>query len=42
MTQNVELRSGDIVYVPDQGQHVVWNAFLNSIGGLGWLFLLVH
>ncbi|HLJ60340.1 MAG TPA: polysaccharide biosynthesis/export family protein [bacterium] len=42
MTQNLELHSGDIVYVPDQGQHVVWNAFLNSLGSMGWLFLLVH
>ncbi|HYM71070.1 MAG TPA: polysaccharide biosynthesis/export family protein [bacterium] len=42
ITQNLELRSGDIVYVPEQAQHVVWNAFLNSIGGLGWLVFFLH
>jgi polysaccharide biosynthesis/export protein len=42
VSQNLELRSGDIVYVPEQAQHVVWNAFLNSLGGLGWLVFFMH
>ncbi|HXX38996.1 MAG TPA: polysaccharide biosynthesis/export family protein [bacterium] len=41
-TQNIELQAGDIVYVPQQAQHVVWNAFLNTVGGLGWLVFFVH
>ncbi len=42
MTQNVELQAGDIVYVPERGQHPIWDSFLNTLGGLGWLVWFMH